>query len=139
MKQERHTRTADQEGFSLVEVMVAAVVLMLVFFGVAQVVSLNRSQLLYEQDHRIATEVAQARLESLRKDYRHVDLATISGVDTTYVVDGRTFTVNHVIRPDTPEARATTVQVTVNWVAQLKGAGVNRSLSCTTILGRSTP
>ncbi len=118
--------------------MVAAIVLLLVFFGMGQVFSLNRFQLEHFEDQRRATSIAQARLESLRLDYQPAGLVALSGSDTTYVVDNKTYTVDHIVLADTPETRATTVTVTVNWVADVRGRDVDRALSCTTILGRSS-
>ena len=125
-------------GFTLIEVMVSAVILMLVFFGMAQVFSKSRTQLVHDEDRRTAVSVARARLESLREDYRRQDLHVLAGNDTTYVVDGTTYTVEHAVQSDVPEVLATTVTVTVNWDAMLNGTAEDRSLSYTTILGRST-
>jgi ABC-type nickel/cobalt efflux system permease component RcnA len=118
--------------------MVAAITLLLLFFGMAQIFATSRGQLVHDEDKRNAVAVAQARLESLREDYRHVDLPNIAASDTVYNVGGRVYTVAHQVAADTPEARATTVTVTVNWTARVNSGFVPRSLACTTILGRST-
>ncbi len=131
-------KSGGQKGFTLIEVMVASVILLLLFFGMAQIFSRSRAQLVHDEDKRNAVAVAQARLESLREDYRHQDLPGLAGNDTTYVVGGRNFTVSHQVTADTPEARATVVTVTVGWTAHVNGNAVNRTLDCTTILGRST-
>ena len=138
MKTDQQDRDRGQRGMTLIEVMIAATVLLLLFFGMAQIFSRSRAQLVHDEDKRSAVAVAQARLESLREDYRHVDLPGLAGADTTYVVDGITYTVAHLVSPDTPEPRATTVTVSVGWSTQVNGNNVNRSLDCTTILGRST-
>ena len=126
-----------ERGFTLIEVMVAAITLLLLFFGMAEIFSKGRSQLGFDEDKRNAVAVAQARLESLREDYRHQDLVNLAANDTTYNVGGRVYTVTHAVAADTPETRATTVTVTVNWSAALSGGNITRSLECTTILGRS--
>ena len=128
---------SDQRGFTLIEVMVAAMTLLLLFFGMAQIFSKGRGQLVIDEDKRNAVAVAQARLESLREDYRHIDLPSVAGNDTTYVVGGRTYTVEHAVLPDAPEDRAATVTVTVNWNAVVNGNSIARTVDCTTILGRS--
>lgn len=126
-----------ERGFTLIEVMVAAMTLLLLFFGMAQIFSKSRGQLVLDEDKRNAIAVAQARLESLREDYSHQDLVNIAASDTVYNVGGRLYTVAHEVAADSPEARATTVTVTVNWTASLTGGDITRSLECTTILGRS--
>ena len=127
-----------ERGFTLIEVMVASVILLLVFLGLANVHSSSRRQLVHNEDLRNATAVAQARLESLRRDYRNQDLPSLVGNDTTYVVGGHNFVVSHAVSADTPEDRATTVTVTVNWSVRYSGSSTNRSVDCTTILGRSS-
>jgi prepilin-type N-terminal cleavage/methylation domain-containing protein len=129
---------SNQRGFTLVEVMVAAMTLLLLFFGMAQIFSKGRGQLVVDEDKRNAVAVAQARLESLREDYRHIDLPNVAANDTTYAVGGRIFTVEHAVAADAPENRATTVTVTVNWTAMVNGNSIPRALDCTTILGRSS-
>jgi len=129
---------SNQRGFTLIEVMVAAMTLLLLFFGMAQIFSKGRGQLVIDEDKRNAVAVAQARLESLREDYRHIDLPGVAANDTTYAVGGRTYTVEHAVTADAPENRATTVTVTVNWTAMVNGNSIARELDCTTILGRSS-
>ncbi len=131
-------RVRSDRGFTLVEVMVSAVILLLVFFGLANVYSASRRQLVHEEDRRNATAIAQARMESLRRDYDNRDLPNLVDNDTTYVVEGRNFVVAHAVAPDSPEDRATTVTITVSWSSQYNGTTMNRSLDCTTILGRSS-
>jgi len=131
-------KPGTEQGFTLIEVMVSAVILLLVFFGLANVFSMSRRQLVQEEDRRNATAVAQARLETLRRDYNNRDLPGLAGNDTTYVVDGRDFVVSHAVAADTPENRATTVTVMVSWSSNYSGSILNRSLDCTTILGRSS-
>ena len=112
-------------------------IVLLLFFGLANVYTSSRRQLVHEEDLRNATAVAQARLESLRHEYRYEDLPGLSGSDTTYVVGGRDFVVTHAVAGESPEDRATTVTVTVAWTANYNGTTQSRSVDCTTILGRS--
>lgn len=139
VRETRHDECAGarQGGFTLVEVMVASVIVLLLFFGLANVYTSSRRQLVHEEDLRNATAVAQARLESLRHEYRYEDLPGLSGSDTTYVVGGRDFVVTHAVAGESPEDRATTVTVTVAWTADYSGSTQSRSVDCTTILGRS--
>lgn len=126
-------------GFSLLEVLVAATLLMVVFFGLAQTHARARRQLDYEEDRRKASAVAQSRLDGLRRDYRYDDLVALDGVDTTYVVDDRSYRVALDVAVGTPESEATTLTATVAWTAKITGGEVDRSLSAVTILARGLP
>jgi prepilin-type N-terminal cleavage/methylation domain-containing protein len=126
-------------GFTLIEVLVAAVLLLIVFFGLAQVYTRGRRQVDLEEDRRRATAVAQARLDGIRRDFRYETLPGLDGTDTTFVVDKTSFVVSHDVTPATPEPQATTVAVTVTWNAIVGGANVPRSLTATTLLARGMP
>lgn len=139
MKSAAGRRRSCAEGVSLLEVMVAAFLLLVVLFGVAQVFLRGRVQIDYEEDRRKATAVAQARLDGIRRGLRYDDLPDLDGVDTTYIVDGRSFRVSHEIEPATPEDAATTVTLTVHWNAKVAGANVARSDTTTSILARGMP
>ncbi|MBU2692640.1 MAG: prepilin-type N-terminal cleavage/methylation domain-containing protein [Candidatus Eisenbacteria bacterium] len=134
------THPAGKErGFSLLEVLIAAVLLIIVFFGLAQLYMRGRNQLDYEEDRRKAIAVAQARIDGIRSDYRYDTLPGLDGNDTTYVVDNRNFTVSHQIFAGVPEAEATTVTLNVSWTARVYGNNVDRTLEVTTMLGRGMP
>lgn len=130
---------ARRAGFTLIEVMVAAFLVLIVFFGLAQFYARGRTQVDYEEDRRKATAVAQARLDGLRRDFRYEELAALDGTDTTYVVDGRNFVVSHVILADNPEEHATTCSLLVTWSARVGATTVDRTLEATTMLGRGLP
>ncbi len=130
---------SGQAGFSLLEVMIAAVLLLIVFSGLAQYVYRGRTQIGYEEDRRRATAIAEARLEGLRRDYRFDRLPALNGTDTTYVSDGRQYLVSHEVATGVPEPQAATISLTVTWNASVSGARVARRLVATTILARSLP
>jgi Tfp pilus assembly protein PilV len=121
------------------EVLVAVVLLVIVFFGLAQMYWRGRVQMDYEETRRKATAAAQARLDGIRRDYGYDDLPALAARDTTYTVDNRTFAVAHEVMPGVPEAQATTLTITVTWTEQVAGNDVDRTLTCTTILGRGMP
>jgi prepilin-type N-terminal cleavage/methylation domain-containing protein len=139
MSVHEQTRPADSRGFTLLETMIAAVLLLVVFFALAQTYTRGRTQVDYEEDRRVATEVAQMRLDGLRRDYRYDDLPALAGSDTTYVVGRRRYTVSHEVTPGSPEDQATTITITVSWVARVGGTDVSRTFSATTVLGRGMP
>ncbi len=126
-------------GFSLLEVMIAAVLLVMVFFGLAQLYTRGRTQIDYEEDRRKATAVAQARLDGLRRDYTYDLLPPLNGTDTTFTVDNRGFRVHHVIRAEWPQVNATTESLVVSWTARTYGGPITRTLNTTTIVGRGMP
>jgi Tfp pilus assembly protein PilV len=126
-------------GFSLVEVMVAAFLLLIVFYGISQYYVRGRTQIDYEENRRKATAIAEARLDGIRRDYRYDDLSSLNGVDTTFVVENKNFRVTHVVTADAPEAQATTIAITVNWSEKASGSIVNRSVQATTFLARGMP
>jgi type II secretory pathway pseudopilin PulG len=59
------------------------------------------------------------------------------GSDTVYTVDGLDFTVFETVQVGVPETHAATVEITVSWSDTFKGQEIPRTLSCTTIVGRS--
>ncbi|MBM3317699.1 MAG: prepilin-type N-terminal cleavage/methylation domain-containing protein [Candidatus Eisenbacteria bacterium] len=145
MRRSRHPRARRGErGFSLLEVLVAAFLLLIVFFGLAQFYMRGRRQMMYEEDRRRATAVAQARLDGIRREYSYDRLSVMDGTgltptDTTYTVDSRRFTVAHVVTKGVPETEATTFRITVTWRAAVGAAQVTRSHVTTTIYGRGLP
>jgi Tfp pilus assembly protein PilV len=128
-----------EDGFSLLEVMVAALLLLIVFFGLAQLYTRGRTQMGYEEDRRKATAVAQARLDGIRRDYGYDALAALNGTTTSYTVDGRNFSVLHAVTTDSPEPQSTSITLTVSWAAKTYSGTVTRSLNTTTILARGMP
>jgi len=130
-------RRIDEAGVSLIEVLVAAFLLLVVFSGIAQVVLRGRIQIDYEEDRRRATAIAQARLDDIRRDHHYESLPSLA--DTNYVVDGRTFTVSHDVEPGTPEAHATSLRLIVRWTARANGQAVTRGDTTMTIFARGMP
>jgi type II secretory pathway pseudopilin PulG len=127
------------EGFSLVEVMVASFLLLIVFYGISQYYVRGRTQIDYEENRRKATALAEARLDGIRRDYRYDDLTSLSGQDTIYVVENKSFVVSHTVTVDAPEAQATTVGIVVTWTETVAGNSVPRTVQATTILARGMP
>jgi Tfp pilus assembly protein PilV len=124
---------------TLLEVMIAAIILIIVFLGLAQFYWRGRRQIDYEEDRRKATAVVQARFDGLRRDYHFDHLSSLNNTDTTYVVDNRSFRIHHTVTANAPETNATTVRLDVTWVAKVGGSNVNRTMQATTILGRGLP
>jgi Tfp pilus assembly protein PilV len=138
-RQGRKRWAPGSRGFTIIEVLVAAILLLVVFFSVALVYMYGRRQTVYEEDRRRASAVAEARLEALRRDYGYDDLPAVNGTTTNFTMDGRTYAVRHVVTAESPQANATTISITVTWNARAGNATISRTLVCTTILARGLP
>ena len=132
-------RHSGRAGFTLIEVLVAATLLVIVFFGLADTYSRGRRQLVYEEDRRKATAVLQARMDGIRRDFGYDELPDLADTDSTFVVEGRDYVVAHQVTPGVPEDQATTITLTVTWMARVEGANVARTHACTYIIGREMP
>ena len=131
-----------EEGFSLIEVLVAAFLLLIVFYGISHYYVRGRTQIDYEENRRKATAIAEARLDGIRRDYRFDDLLALNGRDTTYVVENKSFTVSHVVgtlRYTEETDYADSVRVIVNWTETVDGNDVPRMVQATTIMARGMP
>jgi len=126
-----------QRGITLVEVMIAAFLLLVTFLGLATTYSRGRVQIDLEEDRRRATCVAQARFDGIRRDLAYENLGDLDDTVTTFVVDGINYQVSHNVVVGTPESQATTLVITVNWNAIIDGNPIPRSVVSTTILARS--
>ena len=126
-----------RRGITLVEVMIAAFLLLVTFLGLATTYSRGRVQIDLEEDRRKATCVAQARFDGIRRDLVYEDLADLDSTVSTFVVDGINYQVSHSVASATPESLATTIVLTVNWNAIIDGNPVPRAVVSTTILARS--
>ncbi|MFB3909583.1 MAG: hypothetical protein ACE15D_14410 [Candidatus Eisenbacteria bacterium] len=121
--------------------MIAAMLLILVFFGLTAAFTRGRTQIDYEEDRRKATAVAQARLDRIRRDYHFETLPILDNTDTTIVSDNRTYTVHHVVGrlADPDSLQADTIRITVQWNARVGDHDVVRQHETTTMLGRGMP
>lgn len=126
----------DRAGFTLLEVMIAAILLLIMFFGLARVHGAARKQIVMEDRRRTATTVLESHVEAIRRDTSYNGLPGLHNQTTQYVVDGVTYTARNTITEATPEAQATTVLVAVSWPEMINTTSLTRSVSCTTILAR---
>src|SRR5262245_55276546 len=81
----------DEAGFSLIEVMVASVIAILAFIGLAYTFSTGRGFINRFEVRRAAVAAARARLETLASDPGSPDLTITPPPHTaSFVVDGKT-------------------------------------------------
>jgi len=125
-------------GFSLLELMVSAFLLLVVFFALATTYWRGQVQLGYEENRRKATAVAQARLDGIRHSVDYDAMPDLAGVDTMYTVEGHNYRVSHQVTADSL-ANAIRVKVTVFWTERISGEDRTRSHETTTIFARALP
>jgi len=131
----------DQRGITLIEVLIAALILVIVMFWLTQYYVQGRKHLDYEEHRRKATALAQARLDEVREwSYDSlVGLIDSTSVDSVMTVDGRTYTVRLLLSAG-PAPHTTTVSAVVEWEAAVDydpGNAFTRRDTTTTIIGRS--
>lgn len=131
-----HRRAPGRDGFTILETMVAAIILLLLFFGLARIHAGGRVQSRMEDHRRQASAVLQTHLETIRRDTTYDNLPSLDGDETDYTVDGVTYTISNDITPGTPEAQATTIEVEVSWPEPVGASTITRTLTCATILAR---
>lgn len=131
----------DERGVSMIEVLIAAVILVIVMFWLTTYYVEGRKHLDYEEHRRKATALGQARLDQARTWPYDVllGIANSTSSDTTMTVDGRDYMVKLVVSPG-PNPHCSTVKAVVQWDATLSYDSRNsfvRSDTTTTIIGRS--
>jgi Tfp pilus assembly protein PilV len=140
MKSLCRRNTDGQRGLTALEVLVAAFLVLIVFFGLAQFYTRGRRHLGYEEDRRKATAVAQDRIDGIRRDYTFDEIPLLHLTDTVYVVDGKSFTVLHSVTEDVDTLQAWNLGLQVTWDRMRPdGTAVPGTLEATTILGRGMP
>ena len=136
-------RRRAEEGFSLLEVLIASFLLLIVFYGITQYYIRGRTQIDYEENRRKATAVAQNRLDGIRRDYTYDALPGLSGATANFVVENKTYQVSHAIAADmafqAAQPNATTIALTVQWPEKVGASTVTRSLATSTVLARGMP
>ena len=140
-------RIRSEAGVTLLETLIAAVILLFVLLSMISGYTLGRINIDREEVKRKATAIAQDRLETVKSRYAHnTDFdgwAQIwpDGIDTTYVVDGTTFTVASTVTPSTGSTRddgsRKTINLDVRWTAKKNNnTAVVRTIRATTDITR---
>jgi prepilin-type N-terminal cleavage/methylation domain-containing protein len=104
----------NQEGLTLIEVLVAAVILAVVSVGISSLLAagLTRSDTNSAMTH--ATDLAIQEMEDLRSlDYS--TLASRTAPNSPEVWNGTTFTIQSTVNRDSPAPNMSSVGVTVTW------------------------
>jgi hypothetical protein len=105
--------------------------------------SLGRRNIDREEVKRKATAIAQDRIEQVKSRYAHDPLTPgwlniiKAKVDTTYIVDGTTFTVSSTVVEEPVYKRRKTVSLDVSWTAKKNNnTPVVRKIRATTDITR---
>lgn len=127
-------RAAAEDGFSLVEAMVAAGILALVSLGFAVGADRAVRHNVYSRSLAAATTLAQSKVEDLRgKVSSHADMAVGAHTDAANPLrpDGTTgglYTRTWNVTDNTPTTGLKTVQVTVTWSIYAEAHTVNLTM-----------
>jgi hypothetical protein len=120
--------------------MIAAVIMIVVVFWLAQYYVLGRRHLDYDEDRRKATVLAQARLDEVRRWSFSYLAGHVGGAphDTVMTVDGKGYQVR-LLAGAGPNPNTVTVSAVVTWDATLpyaRGNAYTASDTTTTLITR---
>jgi Tfp pilus assembly protein PilV len=136
----RIRRPLGQRGLTLLETMIAALILLFVLLAMVSGYSMGRINLDREEVKRRATGLAQDRLEEIKA--RAMGSAggftrwvVKSAIDTTYNLDGNVFTLTSTVSPNVDIDLSRIVAVDVGWTINKPGGGTAaRSIRATTVI-----
>jgi hypothetical protein len=131
----------NERGLTILEVLIAAVLLIIVLFWLTQFYVQGRKHIDYEEHRRKATAVAQAGLDGVREwpyDSLMVWVNSGTSLDSTVVMDGRTYDL-HLLFAAGPNPNTSEVSAVVAWNAAVPyepGNAFVRRDTTTTLIGR---
>jgi type IV pilus assembly protein PilV len=121
----------DSKGFTLLELMIALVILAIGLLGLAslQVMAIKGNS--YGQEMTVASTLAENQLEQLRQTTGTL----VNGTDTVTDQNGITYTRTWTVTLNTPQQGATTVLITISWTGPMgTGGQATRSINLYTII-----
>lgn len=121
----------DSKGFTLLELMIALVILAIGLLGLAslQVMAIKGNS--YGQEMTVASTLAQNELEQLRKTTGTL----VNGNNTVTDQNGITYTINWTVTLNSPQTGSTTVVITISWTGPMSsGNQATRSINLYTII-----
>jgi type IV pilus assembly protein PilV len=121
----------DSRGFTLLELMIALVILAIGLLGLAslQVMAIKGNS--YGQEMTVASTLAQNELEQLRQTTGTL----ANGTDTVTDQNGITYTRTWTVTLNSPQAGATTLLITISWAGPMgTGGQATRSINLYTII-----
>ena len=126
----RQQRVKSQYGFTLLEVLVAIVILTIGLLGTAGLTTGVIRGNHYSKNITSATAAAQTQLESI-KSSGYANATTTNFPGDTVTMGGMTFTRTTTVTNSSPAANMKTVSVTVSWT---ESNNTSRSVNLQTIL-----
>jgi hypothetical protein len=131
----------NERGLTILEVLIAAVLLIIVMFWLTQFYVQGRKHIDHEEYRRKATAVAQARLDGVREwpyDSLLVWVNAAAPLDSTVVMDGKPYDVQLLFAAG-PNPNTTQVKAVVEWDSALpyeSGNVYTRRDTTTTFIAR---
>jgi type IV pilus assembly protein PilV len=129
-KDHRQQLVKSQNGFTLLEVLVAIVILTIGLLGTAGLTTGVIRGNHYSKNITSATAAAQTQLESI-KSSGYANATTTNFPGDTVTMGGMTFTRTTTVTNSSPAANMKTVSVTVSWT---ESNNTSRSVNLQTIL-----
>jgi type IV pilus assembly protein PilV len=121
----------DSKGFTLLELMIALVILAIGLLGLAslQVMAIKGNS--YGQEMTVASTLAQNELEQLRQT-----TGTLTNGNNIFTdQNGITYTINWTVTLNSPQQGASAVVITVSWTGPVStGNQATRSFNINTII-----
>ena len=136
---QKRLRAHQQSGFTLMEAVIAMVIMMVAVLGSASVFSYSINYNSGATDRELAMAIAQKEMEQLRSvAFTHASLNATGGITTTVVRAGRSYSVTvRIVHSNTvagqPTMKTITVQVTP--MSSTLGAVVLRTQRTTVLDG----
>jgi type IV pilus assembly protein PilV len=118
----------NRKGFTLLEVMIALVILAVGLLGLASLQIMAIKSNSYGQQMTVASTMAQNQLEQLRRTTGTLT----SGGDSVTDQNGIAYTRIWTVTPNSPQTGASTVVITISWTGPA-GTGA-RSINIRTII-----
>jgi type IV pilus assembly protein PilV len=118
-------------GFTLLEVMIAMVILAIGLLGLASMHIMAIKGNSFGQQMTVASTIAQNQLEQLRR----ATGALANGNDAVTDQNGITYTRTWTVTPNSPQQGATTVVITINWTGPTgQGGEAARTINIRSII-----
>ena len=91
MSNPKRMRARRRDGATLIEVMLASIILAILALAGGAFVYRSRADIALQKNRRVAVELVNARLEALMYDWTYADVAAVVGtsLDETLTINGR--------------------------------------------------
>lgn len=109
-----------EKGLSLLEIIVAAVIMSLMITGLANIFIAGKRHAIHTRSRMIGGELGRSFLDPLQMDVRQDQwgsncLSSLTGCPGTETIDGITYTPNYTITNDSPIPNVNKVEIDITW------------------------